>query len=136
MELFLISGILMAFITGMLLTTQAASLAAKGHQLNQLRYEVEELQKSNGLLRLEASRLRSLDRIEKIATTELGMRKPSGKDWELLPGSGRSQTILAEADRPGGEEPSDGGRVPALAVVGRMLARWLGVAGRVEASEI
>ncbi len=56
--------------------SQRAQIAKTGYHILQLRHEVRTLQNDNARLLATATALKSLDRIERIATKELGMRPP------------------------------------------------------------
>ncbi len=56
--------------------SQRAQAARTGYLILQLRHEIDTLQGENARLLATATALKSLDRIERIATKELGMRPP------------------------------------------------------------
>ncbi len=69
---------------------QQAHVARTGYEILHLRHDVSTLQGENARLLAAAMTLRSLQRVERIATTDLGMRHP---------GVGQ-QTVLAIAPPP------------------------------------
>lgn len=54
--------------------SQRAHAARTGYAILQLRHDVATLQRDNARLLATAAKLRSLDRVERIATKELGLR--------------------------------------------------------------
>jgi len=56
--------------------SQRAHAARTGYAILQLRQEVAQLRAENARLQSTAMSLKSLDRVERIATTELGLRRP------------------------------------------------------------
>ena len=91
-----ICSVLVCFALGLLFTAGTAVQAIKINKINGLKSEIEELKLANERLLLEKSQLQSLDRIEKIATTELGMGKPQVENLKMLSGdqAEKIQTIL------------------------------------------
>lgn len=63
------------------LRTHAAST---GYEILSLRQEIDALQSDNARLLATATALRSLDRVERIATTQLGMAPPRQKQVAAL----------------------------------------------------
>jgi len=72
------------FAGGVHFYSLAVGITAKGYELNKLKAEVKELAVTNERIRLEISKEDSLERVEAIAVTELGMRKPLVEDYLLL----------------------------------------------------
>lgn len=78
----LVIGIIFSiFFLGILLTAQYAKIASTGFEVLQLKQEIASLETANERLYLQALQLRSLNRIEEIAVTKLGMiyAEPSEK---------------------------------------------------------
>jgi len=73
-----IAVVLAAFLLGIFFTARYAQVAMQGYRINQLKERLAAVQAENQRLEMEANRLMSLDRIEKIAMGELGMVKPEG----------------------------------------------------------
>ncbi|MDW7675821.1 MAG: cell division protein FtsL [Bacillota bacterium] len=69
----LVGLVLCAFSLGILLTAQYAKIAAAGFEIIQLKQDIAALETSNERLYLELLQKQSLNRIEAIATAELGM---------------------------------------------------------------
>ncbi len=74
--------VLSGFIFGMVLTFYHLYSVRLGYQVVALQNEIATMKKENAYLELEVARLKSLDRIEQVATTRLGMVKP--QDVEML----------------------------------------------------
>lgn len=70
--------VLVAFLMGIFFTARYAQVAMQGYKINQLKEHLAAIQADNQRLQMEANRLASLDRIEKIAMSDLGMVKPEG----------------------------------------------------------
>jgi cell division protein FtsL len=80
----IVSCVLLAVITGLLLTATHTQITYKTDNIIQLKREISDLQNANERLKLEIARLKSLDRVEFIATTELGMIQPGINDVEYI----------------------------------------------------
>lgn len=85
-KLKIICSVLMLFVMGLCFTAGTAVQAIKINKINELKKEIEELKLANERLLLEKAQLQSLDRIEKIATTQLGMQKPKVENLKMLSG--------------------------------------------------
>lgn len=85
-KLLLVTIVLCTFGVGLLFTSLSVQLSAKGAKIYNLKREVASLQSSNERLKLEVVRLQSLERIEQIATNQLGMIKPSDQNVLVLKG--------------------------------------------------
>ena len=71
------AGVFVVFAIGFLYTFLAAQIMHQGYKINEVRSEIATVENANQRLQLEIESLRSLDRIEKIATTELNMVQPA-----------------------------------------------------------
>ncbi len=81
----LVTGCILAlFITGLTIAYYYAQVAAVGYQISQLQNELANLQAEQEYLESQANQLLSLQRIEAIATTKLGMVKPNPKEVVLV----------------------------------------------------
>lgn len=69
----LVGSIIGVFCLGVLLTAQYARIASVGFQMVQLKQEIAVLETNNERLYLRTLQLQSLDRIEELAVTKLGM---------------------------------------------------------------
>ncbi|CCO08718.1 septum formation initiator family protein [Desulforamulus hydrothermalis] len=76
--------ILALFLTGLTIAYYYAQVAAVGYQISRLQSEVANLQAEQEYLESQANQLLSLQRIEAIATTRLGMVKPDPKEVVLV----------------------------------------------------
>ncbi|MGB9662934.1 MAG: septum formation initiator family protein [Moorellaceae bacterium] len=80
-----IISILLAFGLAMLWTVQSIWLVLKGYELANLKKEISALQQANERLQLEVTRLKSPEYVAQVATTRLGMVKPTSQDIRFLP---------------------------------------------------
>ncbi|MBZ4654716.1 MAG: Septum formation initiator [Peptococcaceae bacterium] len=76
-----ISLIGIMFFTGLSYTYLKARIAHLNWQISQGKKEIAAMQVQNEKLELEIARLKSLDRIEKVATTQMGMIKNPGVEY-------------------------------------------------------
>jgi cell division protein FtsL len=83
-KIVVVSGVLLAVLTGLLLTATHAQITYKTDNIIQLKREISDLHNANERLKLEIARLKSLDRVEMIATTELGMIQPGINEIEYI----------------------------------------------------
>lgn len=67
-----------AFLVGIFFTSRYAQLAVTGYQVNQIKEKMQGLELENQKLSVQVDGLKSLNRIETVAMTELGMVKPEG----------------------------------------------------------
>jgi cell division protein FtsL len=92
------------FLLGLTFTSLTAQVAAKGQDLNRLKKEIEALQVNNDRLQLERQRLVSLDNIETVAVSELGMVKPQFESLQIMNIDETSQANLLMALNNGSKE--------------------------------
>lgn len=86
----LITVLLIAAVA-VVVTVRSESIVRAGYELVQLKSQALNVQKENELLRLEIAKLKSPQRIQKIATVELGMVMPQNVYYaESLPQSTQS----------------------------------------------
>ena len=71
----LITVLLVATVAGVV-TVRSEAIVRAGYELVQMKSQALSLQKENELLRLDIAKLRSPQRIQQIATVELGMVVP------------------------------------------------------------
>lgn len=89
--------VVLAFILGIVIAARYTHVAVVGYQLNKLNGELALLEKENQQLNVELNQLKSLDRIEKIATTKLGMVSPRDVQFVTIqPRSGESSSQSAQ----------------------------------------
>ncbi|MBP2651448.1 MAG: cell division protein FtsL [Firmicutes bacterium] len=65
-----------AIMAAMVVTLHSEAMVRSGYSLVQMKKEAAKLEKENDLLRLEIAKLKSPERVAKIATSELGLVKP------------------------------------------------------------
>ena len=71
----LLIAILLISIISLLYMNQAGRLATSGYQISQLQTQRDQLQRDNQTLEVQLSQLRSLPRIQDVATNQLHMVK-------------------------------------------------------------
>lgn len=91
-----IISILLAFGLAMLWTVQSIWLVLKGYELANLKKEISALQQANERLQLEVTRLKSPEYVAQVATTRLGMVKPTSQDIRFLPENRGEQVEVAQ----------------------------------------
>ncbi|AEF95184.1 Septum formation initiator [Desulfotomaculum nigrificans CO-1-SRB] len=84
-KLLLTGSIFTLFLTGVAIAYYFAQIANVGYQISRLQNELDELQAEHEYLESQTNQLMSLQRIEAIATTKLGMVKPNTKEVVLVP---------------------------------------------------
>lgn len=75
-KLCILGVIAVTFSFGVYYTSLSAIIASKGYELEQLKGEISRLQTSNERLELTLASMSSLDKVEEIAVSELGMHRP------------------------------------------------------------
>jgi cell division protein FtsL len=83
-NLAIIAWILMALVIGIALISVHAQVINHADKIIQIKGEILGLQNSNERLKLKIASLKSLDRIENIARTELGMVQPEESNVHYL----------------------------------------------------
>jgi cell division protein FtsL len=68
--------IMLAAALAMLITVHSAVMVRAGYDLVEMKAQAAKLEKNNDLLRLEIAKLKSPQRIQQIATSQLGMVTP------------------------------------------------------------
>jgi cell division protein FtsL len=86
------TGIVIAFLLGILLAAQYARLATAGYNIVNKKKELGQLKTVNERLQSEYNQLQSLDRVEKIATTKLGMVTPNTEGFIYVPVESKSSS--------------------------------------------
>lgn len=69
---------LLLMVSGLFVVAQYSAVTLQGKNVQQLRKELIQEKNAVEYLRVEVNRLQSLERIENIATTKLGMHAPKG----------------------------------------------------------
>lgn len=83
-KIMLIGCIFSMFVMGLTVAYYYAQVAAVGYQISQLQNELAILQTEQEYLESQANQLLSLQRVEAIATTKLGMVKPNPNEVVLV----------------------------------------------------
>lgn len=83
-KLLAVSIILLVFSLGIVLTIQYAKIATASFQVVKLKEEIAALETANQRTYLELLQFQSLDRIEQLATTQLGMVYAQPMEKQLL----------------------------------------------------
>lgn len=78
-------------LMAMLVTVQSEYVVSSGYDLVQMKAQAAKLEKENELLKLEIAKLKSPQRIEYIATTQLGMVLPQAV-MRATPVNGKNET--------------------------------------------
>ncbi|MBP2653099.1 MAG: cell division protein FtsL family protein [Firmicutes bacterium] len=68
--------VVVAIAAAMMITVQSEAMVRAGYDLVQMKKEAAKVEKENDALRLEIAKLKSPQRIVRIASSELGMVKP------------------------------------------------------------
>ncbi|AVX21042.1 MULTISPECIES: cell division protein FtsL [Carboxydocella] len=74
----LLTVVMVGFILGLVAAYRYAMLAQAGYRLDQLQKQLALAEAENQQLQMQVDQLKSLQRIEAIATTKLGMVRPDG----------------------------------------------------------
>lgn len=69
--------VLLAAALAMLITVHSAVMVGAGYDLVEMKAQAAKLERDNDLLRLEIAKLKSPQRIQQIATSQLGMVTPN-----------------------------------------------------------
>lgn len=91
-KLMLVTIIGCIFAGGLYLSSLAAGITTKGYEINSLKREINALETTNERLRLEIAQMASLERVEELAITELGMETPNVDDYIFLPALAAKET--------------------------------------------
>ena len=92
-----------AIAAAMMITVQSEAMVRAGYDLVQMKKEAAKVEKDNDALRLEIAKLKSPQRIVRIASNELGMVKPqtayfaTAKATEVHSSGGNSGTTAKNA---------------------------------------
>ncbi|MDK2887690.1 MAG: hypothetical protein PWP72_568 [Thermoanaerobacter sp.] len=101
--------IVLVFALGIIISIFYSRVLITGYQITRLQEELAEMEKETRSLAEEVSRLSSLERVEVVATTRLGMVKPGEDQVLLVKATGDSRERQQESrpatkPGPGGEE--------------------------------
>ena len=86
----------MIAVLAMLVTLQSASIVKAGYELVQIKAQMAMLERENDQVRLEVARLKSPQRIQTIATKELGMTTPKAVYHAAAPVSQSANSMTTE----------------------------------------
>ncbi|MEW6697133.1 MAG: cell division protein FtsL [Bacillota bacterium] len=136
-KILLTGGILALFLTGVSIAYYYAQVAAVGYQISEMQKELANLKAEQEYLESQANQLMSLQRIEAIATTKLGMVKPDPKEVVVvaaLPKSPQSGQNPTDQPPPGVTEynaqekdnhgQSESRKSPVIEAFMDMVNRW------------
>jgi len=130
-KLILVGCIFLAVITGLMLAATHAQITDRNANIIQVKQEISDLQNANERLKLEIARLKSLDRIENIAMTQLGMVEPGIEDIQYVAfddknGSKASDTgTLAQGESKAVVEVNKADQIhPILLAVNKIIANY------------
>ncbi|MDR3564951.1 MAG: cell division protein FtsL [Negativicutes bacterium] len=96
--------IMLVAVAAMLVTIQSEIMVRSGYDLVDLKSQTAKLEKENELLRLDIARLKSPERIQQIATRELGMVMPKNTYYA----SNSGKTAVNQAGEVASGQPSKG----------------------------
>lgn len=113
---------ILAFVVALTWTVQSVLLLLKGYELARLQKEILNLKQANQQLELEVTRLKSPERVAKLATTRLGMVKPQAKDVQFSAVPSR-EVQMAEQAQPAAS-PKEALSHSFWVKVGQVLERW------------
>lgn len=117
-------GLAVAVLSGVILVSRYGAVTRTGYQVAELQADLTSLRAENERLKMEVDRLLSLDRVERIATTRLGMIRPEEvRLVAALPAPGVAVARATEAAPEGGLRK----------VLDRLMARLAGRIPRAEA---
>jgi cell division protein FtsL len=111
-----IGAIVVGFAVLLSLTSMYATIGMTGYKIATLKQEINAMQTENKRLELKLYQLKSLDRIENIATTKLGMVQPEQFAYLVMDKpAGTSEAKVAETAS--GKKVADGKRHPLIQAV-------------------
>ncbi|MHB1127120.1 MAG: cell division protein FtsL [Bacillota bacterium] len=134
--------LLVVAVIGLAFTFQAISVSNRGIQIDQMEQDISSLQSTKERLQLEIARLQSLDRVEKVATNQLGMQPPTDDSLIILASmedEPTDQVALASQEPHRRDDQavrlaSRGTRTPVIAIV-NSFSKWFWGERQVEAAQ-
>ncbi|MGB9802554.1 MAG: cell division protein FtsL [Desulfofundulus sp.] len=111
-HLMLMLLVLLVFALGVLIMVFYSRLFITGYKIARMQKELAELEIETRGLTEEVSRLSSLERVEALATTRLGMVEPDENQVVLVKAAGEPGDVSREprqADKPGSGNTEKGG---------------------------
>jgi cell division protein FtsL len=97
---------LLAAAMAMLITVHSEAIVRAGYGLVQMKAEAAKLEKENDLLRLEIARMKAPQRIQQIATKELGMIVPQNTYYASVSPKPETPAVAAAPGKPAGQVAS------------------------------
>lgn len=91
--------VLIAFLLGLVIAAKQAQVAVTGYEVSELKQQLAILELENQELVMEVGKLKSLERIEKIALNELGLVKPEAYQLVVVESSNKSEAQLETAEK-------------------------------------
>jgi len=141
-KILIVGCVLTGLAIGLILTATHAELNRRAAKIIQIKSEITSLQNDNERLKFKIAQLKSLDRIEMIACTELGMVKPGIDNIRYIAleeNSGKEKPLALKAE---GEVPSETVKIksgekinPLLLAINKLVTDYIFGVGQVEASE-
>lgn len=83
-QMVVITAVSLIFLTGLLLIMTQAMITSRSDSIIQTKAEITDLKNSNERLKLKIAELKSLERIDNIARTQLGMVSPQNTSIEYI----------------------------------------------------
>lgn len=107
-QLILMATVFSLLLTGIAIAFYFAQVAALGFKIQQLQNELNQLQADNDSMTASLNQMMSLQRIETIATTQLGMVKPDAQKVLLIAAdTGQSGTAQDSKNNSSGAAPKN-----------------------------
>lgn len=92
--------VLLVLAAGFSMTFLATQTVIKGYQVENIKKEINTLQRENERLQLEVARLKTPERIAEVATVRLGMVEPQTSQFYYIPGSEQAQMATTATIEP------------------------------------
>lgn len=84
-RVFYCTVVTIAMCLAFIITSKSAQMASVGYEIEALKKQVHALDAENQALQNNLAELKSLDHIEYLATTKLGMQKPMAEGVQFVP---------------------------------------------------
>lgn len=140
-KLIIITSICFIFVVGLMFTATQAMITDRSNKIIQVKSEITDLQNGNERIKLKIAQKKSLDRIEMIARTELGMVQPDEKSIEYIASTQPADqpTVAMAMPKTSGKASvavEKGEKIhPALQSFNRLISAYIIGIEHVEASE-
>lgn len=96
---FLLGIIALFFACGLAIVAQATIFIESSYRLSQIKKEIRAIEQENARLRLARDELRSPERIERLASSKLNMRRPNPEEVMVVRVPAPSQVTVAAEKR-------------------------------------